>query len=73
MGSFAKVIYYLEVYLQMHPGDTSVLFALAALYLKDGRPQQAKSTLLNLLALEPTNHDAVNLLEEVEHNLAAVQ
>jgi len=73
MGSFAKVIYYLEVYLQMHPGDTSVLFALAALYLKDGRPQQAKSTLLNLLALEPTNHDAANLLEEVEHNLAAVQ
>jgi len=73
MGSFAKVIYYLEVYLQMHPGDTSVLFALAALYLKDGRPQQAKSTLLNLLALEPTNHDAANLLEEVERNLAEVR
>jgi len=73
MGSFAKVIYYLEVYLQMHPGDTSVLFALAALYLKDGRPEQAKNTLLNLLALEPANHDAVNLLEEVEHNLAAVR
>jgi len=73
MGSFAKVIYYLEVYLQMHPGDTSVLFALAALYLKDSRPEQAKNTLLNLLALEPANHDAVNLLEEVEHNLAAVR
>jgi len=73
MGSFAKVIYYLEVYLQMHPGDSSVLFALAALYLKDGRPQQAKSTLLNLLALEPTNHDAANLLEEVEHNLAVAK
>ena len=73
MGSFAKVIYYLEVYLQMHPGDTSVLFALAALYLKDNRAQQAKSTLRNLLALEPTNHDAANLLEEVEHTLAAVQ
>ncbi|MBN2133948.1 MAG: tetratricopeptide repeat protein [Sedimentisphaerales bacterium] len=73
MGSFAKVIYYLEVYLQMHPGDTSVLFALAALYLKDSRPEQARNTLLNLLALEPTNRDAANLLEEVEHNLAAVQ
>jgi len=73
MGSFAKVIYYLEVYLQMHPGDTSVLFALAALYLKDGRTEQAKNTLLNLLALEPANRDAVNLLEEVEHNLAAVR
>lgn len=73
MGSFAKVIYYLEVYLQMHPGDTSVLFALAALYLKDGRTEQAKNTLLNLLALEPANRDAVNLLEEVEHNLAVAK
>jgi Flp pilus assembly protein TadD len=73
MGSFAKVIYYLEVYLDMHPGDTSVMFALAALYLKDNRPEQAKNTLLNLLTLEPTNRDAANLLEEVEHNLTAVQ
>lgn len=70
MGSFARVIHYLEVYLEMHPGDTSVMFALAALYLKDGRPDQAKSMLLSLLALEPANRDAVNLLEEVEHTLA---
>lgn len=69
MGSFAKVIYYLETYLQMHPGDTSVMFALAALYLKDGRPEQARDTLLDLLALEPANQDAANLLEEVEHSL----
>jgi tetratricopeptide (TPR) repeat protein len=69
MGSFARVIYYLEVYLQMHPGDTSVMFALSALYLKDGRNEQAKDMLLDLLALEPTNQDAANLLEEVEHTL----
>lgn len=73
MRSFAKVTYYLEVYLQMHPGDTSVLFALAVLYVKDGRPEQARSTLADLLALEPTNHDAVNLLEEVDHNLAGAR
>ncbi len=47
----------------------AVMFALAALYLKDGRPEQAKNTLLSLLALEPASHDAVNLLEEVEHTL----
>lgn len=70
MGSFAKVIYYLRVYLQMHPGDTSVMFALAALYLKDGQTEQARSMLQDLLALEPVNQDAVNLLEEVEHTLA---
>jgi tetratricopeptide (TPR) repeat protein len=69
MKSFAKVIYYLEVYLQMHPGDTSVMFALSALYLKDGQTEQAKHMLQDLLVLEPTNRDAVNLLEEVEHTL----
>jgi len=73
MGSFAKVTHYLEVYLEMHPGDTSVMFALAALYLKDGRAAQARNTLLNLLALAPTNQDAANLLEEVEHDLAVAK
>ncbi len=73
MGSFAKVIYYLQVYLQSHPGDTSVMFALSALYLKDGRTEQARDMLQNLLALEPANQDAANLLEEVEHTLAGTE
>jgi len=73
MGSFGKIIYYLEVYLQMHPGDTSVMFALSALLLKDGRPERSKAMLLNLLALEPTNRDAANLLEEVDHMNAEVR
>jgi len=70
MGTFAKVIYYLEVYLNMHPGDTSVMFPLAALYMKDDRFNRAQRLLLDLLALDPENKDAANLLEEVEHNLA---
>jgi len=70
MGSFAKVIYYLEVYLEMHPGDMSVMYALAVLYLKDGRAEQARTTLLNLLSLEPNHSDAANLLEEVDHSMA---
>ncbi len=72
MGSFAKVTYYLEVYLRMHQSDISVMFSLAALYMKDGRLEQAKGVLLDLLALDPNNKDAANLLEEVEHNLAQV-
>ena len=72
MGSFAKVIYYLQVYLDMHPGDVSVMFALSALYLKDGQTEQARDMLRNLLALEPGNQDAVNLLEEAEHTMAGV-
>lgn len=70
MGSFVRVTYYLERYLDMHPGDTSVMFSLAALYMKDGRFEQSKKILLDILALVPSSKDAVNLLEEVEHKLA---
>ena len=70
MGSFAKVIHYLETYLNMHPGDTSVMFPLAALYMKDGKLEESKNILLNLLVLDETHKDAANLLEEVEHSLA---
>ena len=70
MGSFEKVTHYLEVYLGMHPGDISVMFPLAALYMKDGRFENAKKVLLELLALDPSHKDAANLLEEVEHSLA---
>ena len=48
------------------------MFALAAIYFKDGQPDQAKRMLQDLLALEPENQDAVNLLEEVEHSLAVI-
>ncbi|MCL5278467.1 MAG: tetratricopeptide repeat protein [Planctomycetes bacterium] len=69
MGSFAKVTGYLEAYLQTHPGDTSVMFALAALYMKDGRLGLSKAMLEKLLLLDPAHRDAANLLEEVEHTL----
>ncbi|TSA55344.1 MAG: tetratricopeptide repeat protein [Planctomycetaceae bacterium] len=70
MGSFAQVIHYLDVYLNMHPGDTSVMFPLAALYMKDGRFEESKKVLLDVLTLNENHKDAANLLEEVEHSLA---
>jgi tetratricopeptide (TPR) repeat protein len=70
MGSFAKVTHYLEVYLDVHPGDVSVMFPLAALYMKDGRFEKSRSVLLDLLALDKNHKDAADLLEEVEHTLA---
>jgi tetratricopeptide (TPR) repeat protein len=69
MGSFAKVIHYLEVYLEIHPGDTSVMFPLAALYMKDGRFEKSKEVLSELLISDPDHQDASNLLEELEHIL----
>ena len=69
MGSFAKVIHYLQMYLDMHPGDTAVMFSLAALYMKDGRFEDSRKILVDVLTLEPANKEAVNLLEEVEHSL----
>ena len=70
MGSFAQVTHYLNVYLNMHPGDTSVMFPLAALYMKDGRFEKSKKVLLDVLSLDENHKDAANLLEEVEHSLA---
>jgi len=73
MGSFAKVIHYLEAYMNMHPGDTSVMFPLAALYMKDGKLKESKKILLDLLTLDNSHKDAANLLEEVEHSLAQIK
>ncbi len=68
-GSFTKIRGYLEVYLRMHPEDTKVMFCLAALYDKDEQLEKAKETLSDILTLEPLYTEAVNLLEEVEHQL----
>jgi tetratricopeptide (TPR) repeat protein len=61
-NSFEKSIHYLEAHLQSHPGEIPVMFALAVSYQRAGRPEECKSTLLNLLALDPDNVDAANLL-----------
>jgi len=70
MGSFAKVIHYLELYLTTHPHDSSVMFTLAAIYVKEGCFEQSRKILLDILTLDTGNEDAANLLEEVNHNLA---
>ena len=70
MKSFAKVIYYLDLYLDMHPGDISVMFCLATLHMKDGRDLKARKILQDILILDPKNEDAANLLEEVDNVLA---
>ena len=70
MGSFDKIIHYLQTYLETHPGDTSVMFALSALYMKDGRLVESRKILRDVLTLQPEHKDAANLLEEVEHGLS---
>ena len=65
MGSFAKVIQYLEHFLCLHPGDTSVMFCLATLYVKEGRAADAGEMLERLLALDPANGEAQTLYWQV--------
>jgi tetratricopeptide (TPR) repeat protein len=72
MGTFSKVIYYLEVYLDRHPGDVSVQFCLATLYARDNRLQEAFGTLREILDLDPGHAEAVELLREVERKQQAV-
>jgi hypothetical protein len=41
--------------------------------MKDGRFEQSKKILLDILTLDPANKDAANLAEEVEHSLAQIR
>jgi len=69
MGSFEKIIHYLRVYLEMHPGDASVMFALATLYMKDKKLDESRKILRDVLALQPGYDEAAKLLEEVERGI----
>ena len=70
MGTFAKIIHYLEIYLAKHPDDGSVLFCLASLYAREGKLSQARQRLREVLAIEPEKAEAQKLLAEVESRLA---
>ena len=65
MGSFSKVIHYLELFLEMHPDDTSMLFCLAALYARAGRLGEARQTLVRVVSIDPDKTEAVALLDKV--------
>ena len=69
MGSFEKITHYLELYLNIHPCDISVMFPLAALYMKDGRFTDSQKILKDILVLNQNHQEATDLLEEVEHVL----
>jgi tetratricopeptide (TPR) repeat protein len=65
MGTFGRIIHYLQVYLERHPGDVSVMFCLAALHAREGRADQAREVLLKILALDPNHAEAAALLGEL--------
>lgn len=69
MGSFSKIIHYLEIYLNKHPNDTSVMFTLATLYIRDDRLNAAAEKLNEVVKIDSGNKDAMNLLEEIHHGI----
>lgn len=69
LGSFAKIIYYLELYLDCHEDDASVLFCLATLYGKEGRYEKARDLLRRVVAIEPGKAEAVALLSKLDNML----
>ena len=69
MGTFAKIIRYLEVYLDIHPRDSSVMFCLATLYAREGRLHDARRAVLQVLVAEPQKDEARQLLAQIENHL----
>lgn len=70
MGTFSKITYYLEIFLETNPQDTSVLFCLATLYARDGRLRHASKALRRVLDLAPDKIEAAKLLAQVTSSLA---
>ena len=70
MGTFAKIIHYLELFLETYPDDSAVLFCLATLHARDGRYEQAARALHAVLKLEPDKIEAAHLLAQVTDSLA---
>lgn len=70
MGTFSKIIHYLEIFLARHPDDSAVLFCLATLYARDGRLEEARPCLKKILSLEEGKVEAAVMLEEIEARLA---
>ncbi len=69
MGTFTRIIHYLEVFLAKHPDDVPVLFCLATLQARDGNLAAAHDTLAKILAIEPDKAEARDLIAEVESKL----
>jgi tetratricopeptide (TPR) repeat protein len=69
MGTFQRIIGYLERYLTGHPGDASVLLCLGSLYAREGRLRDACQALRQVLRAEPGKHEAAKLLAEVNNAL----
>ena len=57
-GSLAAVRQYLELNLEVTPGDTTIMFCLTSLYLKHNRIEDAKKVLTDLLILDPAYREA---------------
>ena len=69
MESFEEIIHFLEVYLEKHPDDASVLFCLATLHAKEGRLCEAVEVLDHLLTVEPEKTEALDLLGKINSML----
>jgi tetratricopeptide (TPR) repeat protein len=72
MGTFGKIIHYLELYLKTNGCDVSVQFCLATLYAREDRLIEAKHALLAVLAGEPNKLEAQQLLDDVNRRLASI-
>lgn len=68
MGTFAKIIGFLEAYLLRHSDDVAVLFCLASLYARDGRLTEARDAAVRVLAAEPEKAEAAELLAKINQH-----
>ncbi|MFQ5559019.1 MAG: glycosyltransferase [Nitrospinota bacterium] len=65
LEQFSVVEDALEKYLELHPADTDMLFALAGVNYRQNKPEKAKTSLDTILMFQPDHKDALDLLKKM--------
>ena len=61
---------YYRKYLELHPADTEMLFALAGIYYRTGRTDMVRETIDTILLFKPEHKNALELLKKLEAGFA---
>ena len=69
LKDFAKVEIYLSRYIEYHPANLNIRFALAGIQYKQGKVEDSINNLECILALNPKHESAQEMLDNIRTDL----
>ena len=64
-ADYEKGIFWLNQYLERHPNDPEMLYALSGLHLKSGHFEEVKKIANHILQMDPASQRALTLVKQV--------